>query len=134
MATDLFSIDGAARWQRRLNTSSSFAAAAHRWTGSLLLVEEEEGVTPARCTWVRIDAGQCLEARLGESSDSANADFVLSASPRTWDALAAARTTPATAALTGQLKLTKGEVLALIPHARAAAELLAAAASDEVER
>ena len=131
IATDLFSADGAARWQERLNASPRFAAAAAGWAGSLLLVERQDDDTAPRRTWVRVSAGRCLEARPGELSDIERADFVLTASPRTWGALVAAQTTPAMAALTGRLKLTKGEVFALIPHARAAAELLAAAAADE---
>jgi len=133
MATDLFSADGAARWQMRLNHSSRFADAAANWNGALLLVEHEEGAVSPRHTWVRIGGGRCLEARVGEAADIDAADFVLTASPRTWGALIAAQTTPALAALTGRLKLAKGEVFALIPHARAAAELLAAAAEDESE-
>ena len=46
----------------------------------------------------------------------------------TWLALIAARTTPTMAAMTGRLHLEKGDLFALIPHAKAAAELLAAAA------
>ena len=46
----------------------------------------------------------------------------------TWADLIAARVTPATAAMLGKLHLIKGNVMALIPHASAAAELLAAAA------
>ena len=135
MATDLFSADGAARWQTRLNASARFAAAAADWSGTLLLIESDdnESVPALRRTWVRIGAGRCLEARLGEADDAERADFVLTASPRTWGALVSAQTTPALAALTGRLKLTKGEVFALIPHARAAAELLAAAAEDATD-
>ncbi|MEO7353482.1 MAG: SCP2 sterol-binding domain-containing protein, partial [Gemmatimonadales bacterium] len=127
MATDLFSDAGAARWQSLLNRSTRFADAAADWSGSLLLVEEESAGAIRR-TWVRIGDGKCLEARPGEASDFASAEFVLTAAPRVWQALVAAETTPAMAAMTGKLKLTKGEVFALIPHARAAAELLAAAA------
>lgn len=132
MATDLFSADGAARWQTRLNASTRFATAAADWSGSLLLIESDdhESAPAPRRTWVRVGAGRCLEARLGAPDDVERADFVLTASSKTWEALISAQTTPALAAITGRLKLTKGEVFALIPHARAAAELLAAAAED----
>ncbi|MES2306690.1 MAG: SCP2 sterol-binding domain-containing protein [Gemmatimonadota bacterium] len=130
MATDLFSVAGAARWQSLLNSSTRFADAAADWSGSLLLVEEE-GAESLRRTWVRIAGGKCLEARPGDATDFEPAEFVLTAAPRVWQALVSAETTPAMAAMTGKLKLTKGEVFALIPHARAAAELLAAAAAGE---
>ncbi len=128
MATDLFSTDGVALWQARLNASPRFAEAAADWTGSLLLVEGSEAAAGSRQTWVRVGGGRCLEARTAVPGDADRADFVLTASPHTWGALVAAQTTPARAAMTGRLRLTKGELFALIPHARAAAELLAAAA------
>ena len=80
-----------------------------------------------RSTWVVVGDGRCGEARSGTTGDEANADFVLSANAATWSDLITARTTPATAALLGRLHLLKGDVMALIPHAKAAAELLAAA-------
>jgi putative sterol carrier protein len=127
MATDLFSAAGTAHWQQLLNHSSRFAEAAADWSGSLLLVEESPGEA-SRQSWVVIGGGKCLEARVGTPADADAADFVLTATSRTWQQLVTAQTTPAMAALTGKLKLTKGEVFALIPHAKAAAELLAAAA------
>ncbi|MES2124776.1 MAG: hypothetical protein V4503_08845 [Gemmatimonadota bacterium] len=129
MPSDLFTTDGVARWQRVLNTSTRFADAAADWVGSLLLVEAGEEAAP-RQAWVRIDRGWCLEAREGRDVDAEAADFVLTASAATWRALVSATITPAKAALTGRLRLTKGEVFGLIPHARAAAELLAAAAES----
>lgn len=123
---DLFSPTGISAWQSRLNRSAGFQDAARTWSGRLLLVEAASGLDD-RQTWVVVANGSCQEARLGTSADADAADFVLSASPETWVDLATARTSPATAALTGRLRLLKGDVMALIPHARAAAELLAAA-------
>jgi putative sterol carrier protein len=70
--------------------------------------------------------GRCAEARGGGAGDAERADVVLAASPATWDDLVTARTTPVMAAMTGRLRLVKGDLLALAPHARAAAALLAA--------
>lgn len=127
MPVDLFSASGISAWRRRLNQSSAFAEAASSWTGRLLLVEHNDrGVR--RSTWVVVGQGRCAEARIGLPSDELSADYVLSASPQTWMDLITARHTPATAALLGRLTLLKGSVMSLIPHAKAAAELLAAAA------
>lgn len=123
---DLFSSAGIAAWCQRLNESSRFAEAAQAWIGRLLLIETDD-VGTGRSTWVVVDSGRCTEARSGNPSDEAAADYVLAAAPATWSDLVAARTTPATAALMGRLSLRKGDVMALIPHAKAAAELLAAA-------
>ena len=127
MSVDLFSPAGITSWQQRLNSSPSFADAAKAWTGRLLLIETDDDGTD-RSTWVVVDSGRCTEARNGNPLDEDAADYVLAAAPATWSDLVAARTTPATAALTGRLKLRKGNVLSLVPHAKAAAELLAAAA------
>ncbi len=124
---DLFSTAGIAAWQQRLNGSQKFAEAAKAWSGRLLLIEKSNAGDD-RSTWVVVGDGRCSEARVATTSDEANADFVLSANSATWSDLVAARTTPATAALLGRLHLLKGDVMALIPHATAAAELLAAAA------
>ena len=124
---DLFSPSGITAWQQRLNASDRFAEAAKGWSGKLLLIEKSDADND-RSTWVVVGDGRCAEARVATTSDEANADFVLSANAATWSDLVAARTTPATAALLGRLHLIKGEVMALIPHAKAAAELLAAAA------
>lgn len=134
MPIDLFSAGGVTRWQQLLNASTKFAQAAADWAGALLLIEQDEPDGAIRRTWVRVGGGQCLEAREGRATDVEAADFVLSASAKTWHALVAAETTPAMAAMTGRLTLAKGEVFALIPHARAAAELLAAAAEDPLAR
>ena len=122
----LFMPEGIARWQAHLNGSTVFAEAAAGWIGTLVLLASE--TEPQARTLVRVDDGRCSEARLAGPDDLESADFVLSATITTWLALIAARTTPTMAAMTGRLHLEKGDLFALIPHAKAAAELLAAAA------
>ena len=122
----LFTPGGIARWQAHLNGSAVFAEAAAGWVGTLVLVASD--VEPPSHTFVRVDDGRCIEARTADVADRDPADFVLAATTTTWLALIAARTTPTMAAMTGRLHLEKGDLFALIPHAKAAAELLAAAA------
>jgi len=125
--TSLFSPDGIAAWQRHLNDSPAFHEAAADWRGTLLLVEEAaDGAR--RETYLEVAAGRCPVARVATVDDAASAEFVLAASPTTWADLIAARSTPITAAFTGRLRLVRGDLLRLAPHARAAAALLAAAA------
>lgn len=126
---DLFSPAGISAWQSRLNRSPDFQEAARTWSGRLLLVEANGGAED-RHTWVVVANGSCQEARVGTAADSDAAEFVLSAAPETWTDLASARLTPIAAALLGRLHLVKGDVFALVPHAKAAAELLAAAADE----
>lgn len=127
---DLFTPAGVAEWRRRINASARFADAAAGWSGRLLLVERESDAT--RSSWVVLHDGCCTEARVGTEADADVADYVLAASPTTWHDLVTATSTPAVAALRGHLSLLKGSVLALLPHANAAAELLAAAAEGNL--
>jgi putative sterol carrier protein len=120
---DLFTDAGVAAWQQHLNQSLRFAQAAADWAGRIVLQEAGSG----RQTWIVIDRGRCAEARSAASDDVERADFVLAASAVTWSALASGQVTPMQAAVAGRLSLVKGSVMALLPHARAAAELLAAA-------
>ena len=122
----LFTPDGIARWQAHLTGSAVFAEAAAGWYGTLVLIASD--TEPPAHTLVRVEDGTCREARVAGPADIDRADFVLSATTPTWLALIAARTTPTMAAMTGRLHLDKGDLFALIPHAKAAAELLAAAA------
>jgi putative sterol carrier protein len=122
----LFTAEGIERWQQHLNSSAVFAEAAAGWFGTLVLIASDTDLRAH--TLVRVDDGQCTEARVAGPADLDAADFVLSATTTTWLALIAARTTPTMAAMTGRLHLEKGDLFALIPHAKAAAELLAAAA------
>ena len=124
---DLFSPTGISSWQLRLNASPKFAASAASWAGRLLLVEKADA-GPDRSTWVVVGEGRCIEARPGKPTDEQSAEFVLSANAATWSNLVAARTSPTTAALLGRLHLLNGDVMSLLPHAKAAAVLLAAAA------
>jgi len=124
----LFTPDGIARWQEHLNASSVFAEAAAGWVGTLVLIASD--TEPPAHTWVRVDDGRCTEARTAVPADVELADFVLSATTPAWLAMIAGRSTPTMAAMTGRLHLDKGDLFALIPHAKAAAELLAAAGRD----
>lgn len=125
-APTLFTADGIDRWRAHLDGSTLFAEAAAGWFGTLVLIATD--IEPPAHTLVRVDDGHCSEARVAAPADLDAADFVLSATTTTWLALIAARTTPTMAAMTGRLHLEKGDLFALIPHAKAAAELLAAAA------
>ncbi len=129
-SAELFTPAGIADWRARLNRSAQFADAAAGWHGILVLVEHPaEGAE--RRTLIEVTDGVCTVARLADTADDAHAEFVLAASPATWDDLVAARVSPTMAAFAGKLRLMKGEIMRLVPHAKAAAALLAAAARGD---
>jgi hypothetical protein len=126
----LFDAESLAAWRDHLNASELFRSSAAGWRGTLLLLEGDPDA-PERTAWVEVADGSCAAARGGDDGDAERADFVLAASPATWHDLVSARTTPVMAAMTGRLRLVKGDLMALAPHAKAAAALLLAANSDQ---
>ena len=123
---DLFSPDGIASWQAMLRDSDDFRAAAGRWSGTLVLIEGDAG-NPTRATWLALADGAIAEARPAGPDDQEQAEFVLSAEAQTWADLVAGRDELLTAAFRGALRLERGQVFRLLPHARAASAMLRAA-------
>lgn len=119
----LFSADGIRAWRAHLDASDTFRDAAAEWVGTIVMLMRDE---PPKRTLVRIDRGRIDAAREADEGDEAHADFVLAADAETWERLTSGRTSPTMAAMQGKLSLLKGDLFALIPHAKAAAELLAA--------
>ncbi len=126
---DIFTSGGLAAWQGHLTHSPDFADAAHGWSGTLLL-REIAAAGDARRVWISLDNGELLDLRIGSEVDETTAEFVLAAEPQTWRGLVDGSRDLAKAAFTGELRLERGSVLRLLPHARAAAALLRAARSD----
>ncbi len=127
---DLFSPDGIAAWRTLLSASAEFREAAGRWSGTLLLVEGE-AASPSRATWLALADGAIAEARPAEPIDRERAEFVLAAPAGTWADLIAGREELLMAALRGELRLERGQVFRLLPHARAASAMLRAAGDVE---
>jgi putative sterol carrier protein len=127
---DLFSPAGIAAWRSHLDQSDEFHRAAKGWTGAVLLVEGSL-VGAARTTWIAIDDGAIIDARPGSGADHDAAEFVLSADADTWAALIAGREELLGAAMRGAMRLERGQVWRLLPHARAASVMLRAAGDKQ---
>ena len=120
---DLFSVDGIAAWRARLDASESFRTAARGWSGSVLLVEHDDAGA-LRNTYIALDDGALLHSRLATDTDIRDAEFVLRASTDTWRNLVHGEVELIAAALRGALRLERGSVFRLIPHAGAASAML----------
>ena len=123
---DIFSPAGIAEWRDRLARSGRFGQAAGNWSGSVLLVERGTD-TAERHTFLELSNGSIAAAREATAGDAESAEFVLAASADTWLRLMSGELELLTAAMSGQLKLERGNVMRLASHARAAAALLRAA-------
>ena len=102
---------------RRLNASEAFKQAVPK-AGAFLFRAGELSV------FLRIEPGRCAEARLGGTPEEA--DFVIEASPEAWEKLVRGELDVVAAFTRGQLKLTKGNLFALMPYARAAKAIFGA--------
>jgi putative sterol carrier protein len=129
MSVQLFSEEWARRWCAALNDSTTFREAAGSWVGMVALVVREVGAEPAAAAIVDAGGGECRSARAAGVEDLAAASYVFEAPVATWDEVFSGRLQPAMALMTGRLRLTRGSLAALMPHARAAAAMISAAAA-----
>ncbi len=102
---------------RTLNESETFKRAVKK-PGAFLFRAGEVAV------FLRVEPGRCAAARLG--GDPEEADFVLEASPETWERLLRGELDVVAAFTRGELKLKKGSLFALMPYAQAAKAIFAA--------
>jgi putative sterol carrier protein len=125
MSLELFSEAWARAWCTALNASDGYRAAAVNWEGVVALVMT--GAGPGRAAVLDSAGGQCRMARAADTADLAGAGYVFEAGPEVWREVFTGQIAPAMALMTGKLKLSRGSLAALLPHAAAARELLAAA-------
>lgn len=130
MSLELFSEAWARAWCDALNASDGYRAAARNWAGVVALVMS--GAEPARAAVIDSAGGLCRMARAADPADLAGAGYVFEAGPDVWREVFTGQVAPAMALMTGKLKLSRGSLAALLPHAAAARELLAAAGTVPV--
>jgi putative sterol carrier protein len=124
----MFSDDWAAACAKALAASEGFREAARNWRGTILLrLSSELDPARARRVFLHLAEGDCHEARAASPEDEVLADYVLDGSLATWRDLLSGALAPLMAVLGGRLTLVKGSLIALIPHAGMARELVAAA-------
>lgn len=70
--------------------------------------------------------GECREARAATEQDEEAARYVLSGAAGDWVKILTGKLPPLMAIITGRLQLTKGSIVALLPYAHAAKELVEA--------
>lgn len=127
---EIFTQDWADAWCRALNQDPIYARVARTWEGSLLLVMEPDpayGLLEPRAVFVDLWHGRCRGARAAGPEDEARAAFILKAPAAVWYRLLSGEIGPIPALVRGQLKLTKGNLMALLPYVRAAQRLVAVA-------
>ncbi|HEV8124567.1 MAG TPA: SCP2 sterol-binding domain-containing protein [Gemmatimonadales bacterium] len=123
---EAFSEDWARTWCQALNSDPAFRDAAATWAGDVTLVMTQSAApqAPQKAVRVEIHHGQCLTAKPAEEGDLTEASYVVTATGAVWKELLAGRQSPLTALMTGKLRLTRGSLVALLPYAAMARELI----------
>ena len=130
-AAEIFTPDWATAFCRALNANARYARVARTWEGALLLVMEADaarGIPHTRAVYLDLHHGQCRAAQAGPPASLPAAAYVLSATPGVWKQILNGELPPIAAILRGRLHLKQGNLMALVPHVRAAQELVATAA------
>ncbi len=124
---EIFTSEWAERWCQALNADATYARVARTWEGSLLLVMEADpdyGLETPRYVLADLWHGRCRQARVAGPEDVEAADYVLQAPATVWYRLLTGDVGPIPALVRGQLRLVKGNLMALLPYVRAAQRLV----------
>jgi putative sterol carrier protein len=129
IAFPVFSHEWARACAEILNQREGYRTAAAAWEAAIVLTMTQVGTQPAeRRVFLDLFRGDCREARAAAESDESNARYVLSGTAAAWQEILTGNVAPLYAIMTGRLRLTKGNLLELVPYVNAARELVAAAA------
>jgi len=127
---EIFTDAWARAWGDQLRTSESYRSAAARWEGAIAMVLEADaglGLPGDRSVLLDLWHGECREARTATGSDLEQAPFVLRGAAAIWKRVLEGDVDPLFAVMSGKLKLARGSVAKLVPHARASKEMVLAA-------
>ncbi len=130
MPTEVFTAEWARACCQALNQRPNYASLSADWRED---EELEMGADPAlgidgeRAVFLDLYEGACRGTRLATAEDRASAPFVLRAEAASWRRILSGDTDPVSAVMRGELRLERGNLMALAMYASAAREMLAAA-------
>ena len=124
----LFSNEWQDAWCHALGESEGYKKAASSWHGDLILSIEPDQDVGVR-HFLKLDKGDCYEIR--DATDEDTCRFELSAPRAVWLELLKKGTDPIYLVMRGKLKVVQGSKAQLLPYAKAAKEMLAAAKNLE---
>lgn len=127
---EIFTGPWARTWGEELRRSDLYRSTAAGWEGSVLMVLEAGGgleLAEDRPVLLDLWHGECRDARAASAADREAAPFILTAGAAVWKRLLNGDLDPLFAVMAGKLKLARGNVAQLLPYARAAQEMVAAA-------
>ena len=120
-----FSSEWVQAWAEALNASPEYRAAASSWEGTVAAtVTDPPALEPEGAVFLDLHRGECRAARVASPGDLADATFVLDGPPSAWRELLAGQASALTALMSGRIRLRRGQLAALLPHAGSARELV----------
>lgn len=118
---EIFSAEWAARCRTLLEASSAYRSTAAPWEGDLVF-RVTDGAAPA--AYFDLWHGDCRTLRPATAEDLAGARYLFEGTAAAWQQVLQGRLVPLLALMTGRLKLSRGRIPDLVPHAESARELL----------
>lgn len=121
---EIFSAEWAARCGDLLRQSEAYRAASPAWEGDLVfrVTPTEGGASPA--AYFDLWHGECRTVRPATADDLGSARFLIEGAAEAWQQVLEGRLVPLMALMTGRMKLARGKIPDLVPHANSARELL----------
>jgi len=130
MQNEVFTDEWSAACCEQLNQRGRLGAVAGSWSSPVALLMRPDsrlGIQTERLVYLELEKGRCRTARSADEKDRARAEFILAADAAQWKRMLDGDLDPITAVMLGRLKLERGSLAALLPHAAAARELIGAA-------
>lgn len=124
-----FSQSWAEAWAAELNASPAYRSAAESWEGAVALVLEDPTPADSRAMVLDLWHGVCRSAGTTDPDAAREkAAYVFQADRAAWRHVLCEGGSPVVALMSGKIRLAKGSLVALLPYASAAKELLGLAA------
>lgn len=113
-----------------LRSSSAYRDASAAWEGDLVfrILPVPDGPAAYFDLW----HGDCRAVRPATTHDLASARYVIEGAADVWQQVLQGRLVPLLALMTGRMKLVRGRIPELVPHANSAKELLTVMSRIEV--
>ena len=128
-----FSDAWARAWGDAINGSVAYREAAATWEGSIAAVATGPDDDPGSAVFLEVWHGECRIARTATLDDLAGATYLLEAPRGAWRELFEGRLGPVMALMTGKVRVSRGDLAALLPYGAAAKELIRLATEVEGE-
>jgi|SRR5882672_368808 len=122
---EVFSAPWAARCAEAIRSSPLYQAAARTWEGDLVFRINRTAPEQPRAIYLDLWHGECRAVRPASEEDQRSARYLIEGDQAAWQQVFEGKLVPLLALMTGRLKLARGRVIDLAPHAASAKELLA---------